>query len=293
MEIRLAPNSGFCFGVKRAISMARETADSGKKIVTLGPIIHNPQVVQNLRKKGVHDVDNIADITDETVIIRSHGVEYEILEELKNKGFEIIDATCPYVAKAQELARLLSQENYPVVIMGNADHPEVKAICSNISGTYYVIDKDGVLPEPYYQKLGLISQTTKNLADFQELAGRLVPYAKELRIVNTICSATSVRQQASMALAKESDILIVIGGHNSSNTKMLANICKNIIETQHIETALEIDRQWFDGKKKIGLTAGASTPDWIIVNIYNEINKCTGNGSSIVTSIDEIPGYKE
>ncbi len=162
IQIKLAPNSGFCFGVKRAISLAQEAAESGKHIVTLGPIIHNPQAVQRLREKGVNDISSISEVVDETVIIRSHGVEKGVLDLLKEKDIEIIDATCPFVAKAQELARFLSQEGYPVVIMGNEDHPEVKAICSNISGKYFVLDKELVLPERYYPKLGLISQTTKS-----------------------------------------------------------------------------------------------------------------------------------
>ncbi len=292
-EIKLAPNSGFCFGVKRAIQLARQAAETNRNIVTLGPIIHNPQLVERLREKGVHAVNNIDEIDNQTVIIRSHGVEREVLEKLRDKGVEIIDATCPYVAKAQELAKILSKEGYPVVIMGNAEHPEVKAIKSYIEGEVFVIDNGDELPDRAFPRLGLISQTTKSLSDFQQVASNLVPKAKELRIVNTICSATSVRQEATLALAQESDIMIVIGGFNSSNTKMLARICQNIIETQHIETAVELQGCWFNGKKKIGLTAGASTPDWIIVNVYNEINRYTGNGCPLVSSIEEIPGYKE
>jgi len=292
-EIKLAPNSGFCFGVKRAIKLAREAAETNKQIVTLGPIIHNPQLVESLKNKGVDSVDELDQITSETVIIRSHGVEHNILEQLKDKGVEIIDATCPFVAKAQELAKKLSNEGYPVVIMGNSNHPEVKAIKSYIDGEVFVINNGDHLPNKFFPRLGLISQTTKSLKDFQKVASQLVPKAKELRIVNTICSATSVRQQATLALAKESDIMIVIGGYNSSNTKMLAKICQNIIETQHIETAVELQGDWFKGKHKIGLTAGASTPDWIIVNVYNEINKYTGSGYPYVSRIEEILGYKE
>jgi 4-hydroxy-3-methylbut-2-en-1-yl diphosphate reductase len=293
IEIKLAPNSGFCFGVKRAIKLAREAAETNKNIVTLGPIIHNPQLVERLRQKGVDSIDDLDLIKDQTVIIRSHGVENNVLEKLKETGAEIIDATCPYVAKAQELAKQLSNEGYSVCIMGNASHPEVKAIKSYIEGEVFIIENDTELPEKFFPRLGLISQTTKRLEDFQNVASKLLPKAKELRIVNTICSATSVRQQATMALALESDIMIVIGGFNSSNTKMLAKICHNIIETQHIETAVELQGHWFIGKHKIGLTAGASTPDWIIVNVYNEINIYTGNGCPFVSSIEEIPGYKE
>jgi 4-hydroxy-3-methylbut-2-enyl diphosphate reductase len=177
--------------------------------------------------------------------------------------------------------------------MGNAEHPEVMAIESYIDGKKFVVDNGGDIPGDNYQRLGLISQTTKSLKDFRQVASTLIPKTKELRIINTICSATSVRQLATLSLAKESDIMIVIGGYNSSNTKMLAKICKNIIETQHIETAVELQEDWFTGKKYIGLTAGASTPDWIIVNVYNEINKYTGNGCPEVTCIEEIPGYKE
>jgi 4-hydroxy-3-methylbut-2-en-1-yl diphosphate reductase len=292
-EIKLAPNSGFCFGVKRAIQLARQAAETNKRIVTLGPIIHNPQLVERLSQRGVRAVDSIDEVTTETVIIRSHGVEREVLDKLNTMKVEVIDATCPYVAKAQELAKKLSNEGYPVVIMGNSAHPEVKAIESYIEGEVYTIDTAAELPEKFFQRIGLISQTTKSLSDFQKLASELVPKAKELRIVNTICSATSVRQEATYKLAQESDIMIVVGGSNSSNTKMLAKICQDIIETRHIETAVELQETWFQDKVRIGLTAGASTPDWIIVSIYNEINRYTGSYCPSASCIEEIPGYKE
>jgi 4-hydroxy-3-methylbut-2-en-1-yl diphosphate reductase len=292
-EIKLAPSSGFCFGVKRAIQLARQAAETNKRIVTLGPIIHNPQLVERLSQRGVRAVDSIDEVTTETVIIRSHGVEREVLDKLNTMKVEVIDATCPYVAKAQELAKKLSNEGYPVVIMGNSAHPEVKAIESYIEGEVYTIDTAAELPEKFFQRIGLISQTTKSLSDFQKLASELVPKAKELRIVNTICSATSVRQEATYKLAQESDIMIVVGGYNSSNTKMLAKICQDIIETRHIETAVELQETWFQDKVRIGLTAGASTPDWIIVSIYNEINRYTGSYCPSASCIEEIPGYKE
>lgn len=293
MKIKLAKNSGFCFGVKRAINIAQEASAKYSEIVTLGPIIHNPQMVKKLQNRNILAIESVADIKNKPVIIRSHGISKELKKKLDNQGITVIDATCPYVASSQQFVTQLSSEGYPVVIVGNKDHPEVIALRSYVNGESYVISSPEELPNKKYAKLAVISQTTKSIEILQRIVSALIPMTKEMHLINSICTATSIRQESSLQLAKESDLMVVIGGKNSSNTRMLFQICQSIVETYLIETAKEFECPWLEGKKNIGLTAGASTPDWIIVEVYNRILKCLGNREQFVTAVQDIPGYKE
>jgi len=293
MKIRLAKNSGFCFGVKRAINMAEDASARYPETVTLGPIIHNPQMVQRLKDRGIVPVESIEDIGSKPVIIRSHGITRGLKEELDNLQLPIIDATCPYVASSQQYVTQLSREGFPIVIVGNRDHPEVVALKSYVEGESYIISNPREIPVKRFIRLAVISQTTQSIENLQDIVTALIPCTKELRIINTICSATSVRQESSYLLARESDLMIVIGGKNSSNTRMLFKICQSMVETYLIETSEEFDSTWLEKKENIGLTAGASTPDWIIVEVYNKILKCLGNEQHSISSVEEIPGNKE
>ena len=293
MSVKIAKNSGFCFGVKRAIKIALEAAQDNHEIVTLGPIIHNPQMVEKLASEGIERVNKVSEIRGRPTIIRSHGVKKEVLEELITNKIEIINATCPYVSKTQEYAKELSEQGYLVVIMGDKNHPEVRALSSYIEGECLIVASAEDIPEEKYQKVGIISQTTRKITDLQKLVNTFIPKCHEMRVMNTICNATSIRQESTLELAKESDLMIVVGGRNSSNTKMLAKISEDFVETFHIETACEIDKEWFKDKKNIGLTAGASTPDWVIVEVYNKIIECMGNINQKVDKIKDIPGFKE
>jgi 4-hydroxy-3-methylbut-2-enyl diphosphate reductase len=293
MNVKIAKNSGFCFGVKRAIRIASEASEKFEQIVTLGPIIHNPQMVEKLEEKGIFSIEESDAIQKRPTIIRSHGIKKEMMEELLQKKIEIIDATCPYVAKAQQYAARLSKDNYVVIILGDESHPEVQALRSYITGENYIVNDKNALPEKRFITAAVISQTTRSIQDLQELVAKLVPLCNELLVINTICSATTIRQNATLKLAKESDIMIVIGGKKSSNTKMLAKICEEFIETHHIETESEICSQWFDNKENIGITAGASTPDWVILEVYNEIVNMLGLSAKMVKHVEEIPGFKE
>ncbi|MCK9328545.1 MAG: 4-hydroxy-3-methylbut-2-enyl diphosphate reductase [Candidatus Cloacimonetes bacterium] len=292
-KIKLAKNSGFCFGVKRAIRLAEETAQKHGKAITLGPIIHNPQMVENLKHKGVSVAENTDDIGDEAVIIRSHGIPRETYEILKAKQNIIIDATCPYVAKAHEFARIANSENYDIFILGNHKHPEVIALKSYIDKKVYFFESSEEIINKKFNKVAIICQTTQNIDNLIKLSNSLIPICNELRIFNTICNATNVRQNSSLELAKHSDLMIVIGGKNSSNTKMLAKLCSKYATTKHIETQDEIKNEWFANADNIGLTAGASTPDWIIIDVYNKIKVIVGDANDLVQSVDAIPGYKE
>lgn len=293
MSVKIAENSGFCFGVKRAIKIALEAAQGNHEIVTLGPIIHNPQMVEKLTSEGIERVNEFSEIQGRPTIIRSHGVKKEILEELIANNIEIINATCPYVSKTQEYAKELSEQGYLVVIMGDKNHPEVIALSSYIEGECLIVTGAEDIPKKKYQKVGIISQTTRKIDDLQKLVSTFIPKCHEMRVMNTICNATSIRQESTLELAKKSDLMIVVGGRNSSNTKMLAKISEDFVETFHIETACEIDKKWFKDKENIGLTAGASTPDWVIMEVYNKIIECMGNINQKVEKIKDIPGFKE
>ena len=292
MNVRIAKNSGFCFGVKRAIKIALEASKKNHEIVTLGSIIHNPQMVAKLESEGIIKVDNFDQIKKRPTIIRSHGVKKEILDELIKNDIEIINATCPYVSKTQDYAKSLSEEGYYLIILGDRDHPEVKALRSYVDKEVLIVANADELEDKQFKKIGIISQTTRRVEDLQELVKKLVPKCHEMRVINTICNATTVRQNSTLDLAKESDIMIVIGGKNSSNTKMLAKICESFVKTYHIEIACEINKKWFINKQNIGLTAGASTPDWVIVEVYNHILECVGNINK-VENIEDIPGFRE
>ena len=292
MSVRIARNSGFCFGVKRAIKIALKTSRENHEIVTLGPIIHNPQMVAKLESENIFKVDNIEQIKGRPTIIRSHGIKKEILEELEKNNIEIINATCPYVSKTQDYAKSLSEDGYELIILGDRNHPEVKALQSYIDKEVIIVANANELVDKQFKKVGIISQTTRRVEDLQDLVNKLVSRCHEVRVINTICNATTIRQNSTLALAKESDVMIVVGGKNSSNTKMLAKICESFVKTYHIEVAEEIEKEWLNDKQDIGLTAGASTPDWVIVEVYNKILECIGNINK-VDLIEDIPGFKE
>lgn len=291
MEILLALHSGFCFGVKRAIQIAMEAAGQ-QPIYTMGPLIHSPQMVHELKEHGIVMADKADDLHNKTVIIRSHGISLQEREILINNGNTLIDATCPFVNKAQDYIKQLCAEDYALMIMGDKTHPEVIAMLSYCNKETIVVSDASELPDKTWTKLGVISQTTKNMTALQDLVHKLVPNVKEMRLYNTICTATSLRQEATTALAKKCDLMIIIGGRNSSNTRMLASLCAGITETIHVETADEIEMEKVCSRYKVGLTAGASTPDYLIVDVYNRIKELTGDRTT-VTSVEDIPVNKE
>lgn len=283
MKILLAKSAGFCFGVKRATRMAFDAAEEASPISSLGPIIHSPQMVRKLEEKGVEVHRRVADIPDGAVIIRSHGVTAWDLDEIRERKLTVVDATCPFVKKAQDHAGLLSQEGYLVVIVGERDHPEVQGILSYArSGEVRVVadpEEAGRLPRT--RRLGVVAQTTQSLENFQAVVARCLEKAVELRVFNTICDATAVRQNEASEIATQADVVLVIGGHNSANTTRLAQLCREIQPaSHHVETASDLDPSWFDGAATVGITAGASTPRWIIEEVVAAVEKLGGDGVS-------------
>jgi len=270
VKLVVAKSAGVCFGVKRAMDIAREAAKKyPKDLYTLGPLIHNPQAVEFLDKLGVKVKNRIEQIPRGTVIFRSHGVSLKDLMRARKKRLRIIDATCPIVKRAQLYAKYLHRHRYALLIVGDAQHPEVEAIRSYIPEGVDVVEDvvaaQGLGP---WEKLGMIAQTTQSFSLFKEVVAVCLERAKELRVFNTICHATTIRQMEAVEIAKKVDCMIVIGGYNSGNTQRLAAICRDIQpHTYHIETAQELHPRWLAGREKIGLTAGASTPSWIIKEV--------------------------
>jgi 4-hydroxy-3-methylbut-2-enyl diphosphate reductase len=273
MEIILAKQAGFCFGVKRATQMAFEAANKGEKTYTLGPIIHSPQVVQKLEDMGVKVLDGLDDLQTGTIIIRSHGVASVELEEAVRKELDIVDATCPFVKKAQEHVKSLSLAGYDVVVVGDADHPEVQGIVSYATGKVFVVGSgEEAARLPRMSKIGVVAQTTQSFENLNNVVSECLTKGGEIRVFHTICDATAVRQEEAKSLAKEVDCMVVIGGYNSANTRRLAEVCKELqSKTYHIETAEQLDPAWFKGVNRVGITAGASTPKWVIDEVMERI----------------------
>ena len=269
MEILVADEAGFCMGVERALNMVMSAiAEEGGPIYTYGPLIHNPQVVKGLEALGVQVADNIEDIPQGSrVVIRSHGIGPSEMAILEKMDIELIDATCQFVVKAQRMASRLYHDGYMVLILGLKDHPEVKALMEYAEGEAIVassLDELPVFHEPP-EKLGVICQTTLNTEFFRKAIERLEGQVPDLVVKNTICDATAKRQEAARAIADEVDAMVVIGGRQSSNTRKLTDICRDRgVDTYHIETPEELRKGWLLGRKTIGVTAGASTPDWMI-----------------------------
>ena len=276
MKLVVAKSAGFCFGVRRAMDMALEAAQKRPRhLYTLGPLIHNPQAVAALERMGVGLRERIEDIPKGTVIFRSHGVCLKDLQKAKKKKLRIIDATCPIVKRAQLYAKFLHRHGYAVLLVGDANHPEVEAIRSYIDDQVEVVGDVGAIRRlGPWDKLGMIAQTTQSFPLFKESAAACLEKAKEVRVFNTICQATTIRQKEAVEIARGVDCMVVVGGRNSGNTQRLASICMEIQpQTYHIEEAHELNPRWFVKRKKVGLTAGASTPFWIIREVEERIKE--------------------
>ncbi len=271
IKIITAKRAGFCFGVKRAVDMAFESAKRGDSVFTLGPIIHNPQVIEKLKSEGVLPTEDIDDAKIETLIIRTHGVPLEISERLAGKNYDIVDATCPFVKKAQQYAKFLKEKGYQVLIIGDKDHPEVKGLMSYCRNDVVVVGKDDALPK-LKSRVGIVVQTTQPVSVLKRFVSDAVEQVKELKVFNTICNSTALRLKETKEMAKKVDLMIVVGGKNSANTTQLAHLCRSLsVSVCHIETASEIDEKWFLNVHKVGITAGASTPDWLIKEVEQRI----------------------
>jgi len=276
VKIILAESAGFCFGVKRAARLALDSSEKYHQICSLGPLIHSPQLVQKLEEKGVRVVERVEDLPEGAVIVRSHGLTADEFARLSERNLTIIDATCPFVKKAQEYASQLSRDGYAVVLVGEAEHPEVQGIISYVeeAEVFVVADREAAESLPRRPRFGVIAQTTQSFGNLEEIVAICLHKGKEVRVFNTICDATAVRQEEARDIARQVDLVLVIGGFNSANTTRLAKICQDIQPcSHHIETADQIDPDWFRGTGSVGITAGASTPKWIIDQVLDRVRE--------------------
>lgn len=274
MQILVAKKAGFCFGVKRAIDIAFNLAKkAGEGVYTFGPLIHNPQVVEKLKQEGVNPIDDIHSPSVKTLIIRTHGVPPDVYTETSKMGYKLIDATCPFVKKAQRYARSLKDEGYQVLIVGNKDHPEVKGLIGFAGNDAVTVDNAESLPH-LKKRVGIIVQTTQRFQTFEQVVQQVVSLAKEVKIYNTICDYTAQRVKETEELANKVDIVIVVGGKNSSNTTQLFELSKRYCaKVYHVETAEEIQGKWLNRVQKVGITGGASTPQWLIEEAVKKVRE--------------------
>ncbi|MBU1161469.1 MAG: 4-hydroxy-3-methylbut-2-enyl diphosphate reductase, partial [Proteobacteria bacterium] len=274
MKILIAKNAGFCMGVRRAVEMVLDAPNKHENpICTFGPLIHNPQVLDLLREKDISILEHIPEYATGTVLIRAHGVPPQTKQNLKKAGYKIIDATCPRVIKVQTIIREHAKKEYASIIIGDKDHPEVIGLLGYAEGKGFVVDNlDDLESLPSFEKAIIVAQTTQNTLFFEEIkkwANNKFPHYK---IFDTICDSTAKRQVEVQNLADSVDAVIVVGGQNSGNTKRLAEISKKTGKpTYHIETESEIDIDALSKAKCIGITAGASTPNWVIKKIYRTL----------------------
>lgn len=285
MEVIRAKRAGACYGVQRALDMADEVIADGSRAYTLGPLIHNPQVVADLATRGAEAVGSVEDICWEgaaagdasaegsasaagdvpAVVIRSHGVTPQVLAAVEDRGFTVVDATCPHVSRAQHAAAELAGEGCRVIVVGEAGHPEVEGLTAwaeEAGGKVDVVAAPEEIPEGLYDPVGVVAQTTQRRENLEAVVAALRAAGLEPIVKNTICSATRQRQEAAADLASAVDAMVVIGGRNSSNTTRLAEVCAlTCPRTFHIESADELDPAAFAGCRRVGVTAGASTPE--------------------------------
>ena len=282
MEIIRASEMGFCFGVRRAVDMMEDAVRERGAMVSLGSVVHNPQVVERLRGEGLEVIKDASEAHDRPVAITAHGVGPGVVSALEASGVEIIDTTCPIVTRSQQWAKRLSEEGFAVVIFGDPNHKEVRGVqgWATSGKVLTVASEDDVtlLPDEFPSRVGVLSQTTETEARFASFVKKLfevnLDRISELRVLNTLCHATTAQQAATMHLAGQVSLMIVVGGRDSANTRHLAVVARECgVETYHIETAEEIQAWWLSSHEKVGVTAGASTPDFVIDEVVERLKE--------------------
>jgi len=275
MKIELAESYGFCFGVKRAIKIAEDNRNSA----TYGPLIHNANEIDRLKNDfNVALSENLDTFkAGDIAVIRTHGIPKQELTLLHERKVNVVDATCPYVTKPQQICEEMSSQGYDIVIFGDETHPEIKGVKSYAKEHVYVVNSpDEIDLLRLREKVATVAQTTRKVEEYQQIVGKLMATHKEVRVFNTICNATFDNQDAVRKLAQQADVMIVIGGKNSSNTKQLHSIAKEYCpDSYHIESQEDLQSEWFSGKNFCGISAGASTPDWIINQVIEKIRFIT------------------
>lgn len=275
MKVILADKCGFCHGVRNAISMAEKILSEKETVYSLGPIIHNTDMVERLAKKGLKTVDSVKKIESGTVLIRSHGAAPQQIAKIKKKGLKIIDATCVLVKRVQQIAKELAEDGYKVVVIGDSKHPEVQAVVG-CAGEVVVIAKESDLHKlPDNGKLGVLCQTTQSREYFGKMLGAIGRHGfSELKVIDTLCKEAIKRQGSAVEVCKQVDVMFVLGGLESANTHKLAELCKKYNnQTFHLQNWGEFDIKMVSGRETAGVTAGASTPEWIIEEFVKNLEE--------------------
>lgn len=274
MEIRKAGVQGFCFGVAITVKKAEEAIAARDDVTTLGHVVHNPQMVAELAEKGLRNAHAVGEVEAGALFVRAHGLPVEVFEEAKAKNLEIIDATCPMVTKIHVQAEKLKDAGYKIVVIGDPNHPEVKGTLSHVPTAWCIEDVEDVAKLPRSSKVGVVVQSTYSRARFTDIVKALSEKYYEVRAVNTICTDTNNRQNEALRLAKEVEVMVVVGGKTSANTKHLAELSEACgAHAYHIEGASELRPEWFAGVKVAGLMSGASTPGWLVDEVETRMEE--------------------
>ncbi|HLK57748.1 MAG TPA: 4-hydroxy-3-methylbut-2-enyl diphosphate reductase [Chthonomonadaceae bacterium] len=277
-KIVLAEVAGFCFGVRRAVDMTEKARrERLGRLTTLGPIIHNEQVISRMQGMGIETAPTLDTISEGTVVLSAHGVAPAVLEQAKAQGLEVLDVTCPFVTKVHRSAKQLYDQGYQILLVGDQGHTEVRGVVGAVEalgGSVSVVSKpEDVQALTLNKKVGVVCQTTQYADTFAAVVAEVCRHATDVRAINTVCGATDELQAAAVRLARQVDVAIVVGGRKSANTRRLRQLCEDEgIPAYHIETAAEIEPRWLEGSEAIGITAGASTPDWIIEDVARALN---------------------
>jgi 4-hydroxy-3-methylbut-2-enyl diphosphate reductase len=284
LKINIARTAGFCFGVERAVEMAMDNAQQGKEVFMLGNIVHNEQVVERLRQQGIKVVDSLDKVdANGTLLIRAHGAVPQTVVDAKGLGLEVVDATCPMVTEIHVLVKELVAEGNKIVVIGDHDHQEVRGICGHAKSASATGDDPIVIAHPeevetrmprILKKAAVVVQSTQNIVNVQKIVSLLVPKVHSLHVVNTICGPTKSHQKEILQMPKDNDVIIIVGSFISANTKRLTSISSELNpRTYQVETAADVKDDWFTGAKSVGVTAGASTPDWLIQEVVERLKQ--------------------
>lgn len=262
MEVLLARENGFCFGVKKAVELTEAAAETGKQVHNLGQVVHNPKISERLQARGVKVIKDPADAQEGIVVIRAHGVPPEVRAQIEERGLECIDATCSLVLRAQRFTKQLADEGYTVILLGTPDHPEVIGLKAFAGDNYVIVETEDEWKKlPKMKRAGVVSQSTQPPWAFTALVGHVATIAQEMKVYNTVCPVTVKRQVAASELADQVRTIIVVGGKNSANTRELVNLAKmQGRDAYHIEAADEVRAEWIQGQERVGLIGGCSTP---------------------------------
>lgn len=278
MRILLARDKGFCWGVRRAIDLMQEAARQRGPMKSLGPVVHNRQVVERLAQQGVEVIATLEEAGQGPVAITAHGVGPQVMKMVRERGLEVVDTTCPIVSRAQRWARKLADNGFAVILYGDADHREVQGTLGWARGRGIALGDDDLdrLPEDFPARIAVMAQTTQNPARFAAFVGRLVASRigriSELRIINTLCNVTSHQQEAARELARRVEVVVVVGGRHSANTRHLVEVCREVgVAVYHVETDQELEACWFTDCRRVGVTAGASTPDFAVEAVVERL----------------------